>query len=474
MTKKKLFLSVLIFSSLLCKSVDAAIVLPSFINSGMVLQQKAEVNLWGKSTGKSVTIITSWNRKTYIAKPGSDGSWKIKVTTPLAGGPYEITFNDGSITRLTDILIGEVWLASGQSNMEMPVAGFKNQPVINSIDILMDCENDMIRLFHQDKISTGKPLNDGKGKWEHANAGSVKDFSAVAYLYVKILQEHLKVPVGVIETAWGGTRVEAWMSRESLNNFTGVKLPDPDSTSYQDKNTPTGLFNGMIAPFVGYGIGGVIWYQGEQNRLEPLQYSNLFPAMVKEWRKAWGTGEWPFYYVQIAPYTYRADSARALRAAQMREVQLNALASIPNSGIALAMDVGDSVTIHPPDKYTISKRLAYCALAKTYGKTNLPFSGPVFNSMKIENSQVTLKFDHAENGLTSFGKTLSNFEIAGEDKIFYPARARVTRDGVLVAASQVKTPVAVRYAFKPWVKGDLYNTEGLPASSFRTDKWDIE
>lgn len=465
-----LFFSAILFGN----NAVGNITLPAFISSGMVLQQKTEVSLWGTATGKNIIVTTSWNKKTYTAKPDNNGKWKIKISTPAAGGPYEILFSDGSVTRLTNILSGEVWIASGQSNMEMPVKGMKNLPVLHSNDLLLESDNDQIRLFRLEKISTGMPREDVKGKWQSASPGSVKDFSAVAYVFAKLLQQNLKVPVGIIETAWGGTRIEAWMSRNSLDIFPEIQLPEAVDKTFEDKNTPSGLFNGMIAPLAGYGIKGAIWYQGEQNRLEPQQYARLFPAMVKEWRSRWNSGEWPFYYVQIAPYTYSIDSSQAMKIPLFREVQLQAMQDIPNSGIAISMDAGDSITIHPRDKYIIGKRLVYWALSKTYDKTELACAGPVYKSMNVTNSRILLRFDNAENGLTSFGKGFSCFEIAGEDRIFYPATARISRDGLFVNAAEVEKPVAVRYAFKPWVKGDLYNTEGLPASSFRTDKWDVQ
>ncbi|MDB5111647.1 MAG: sialate O-acetylesterase [Mucilaginibacter sp.] len=436
----------------------------------MVLQQNTQVPLWGKAKANAkITVITSWNHKLYTVWAKKDSSWRVLVQTPKAGGPYQISLNDGETLLLKNILIGEVWVCSGQSNMEMPVKGFGNQPILNSSDILMDAENSSIRLFRLERALTRSPQSDCKATpWEEANAQSVKDFSAVGYMYAKLLQEKLKVPVGVIMSVWGGTMIEAWMDQSSLKEFPEIKIAA--DTAKINKNDPTVLFNAMINPFVGYGIKGVIWYQGEQNRINYQLYDKLMAAMVKEWRKIWQMGEWPFYYVQIAPYTYTLKDKQGL-AAYLREAQQKALGEIPNSGMVVTMDVGSEKAIHPPDKLPVSKRLAYWALANTYGKKGLNFQSPVYKSMKITGNSAYISFNYTPNGLTSFGKELLAFEIAGDDKVFYPAKARISGNGIMVESDKIKVPVAVRYAFKDWVTGDVYNTEGLPVAPFRTDSW---
>jgi sialate O-acetylesterase len=234
------------------------------------------------------------------------------------------------------------------------------------------------------------------------------------------------------------------------------------------KNTPTALFNAMLHPLIGYGIKGVIWYQGEQNRGNAAIYDRLLASMVKEWRELWQSGEWPFYYVQIAPYQYNDKLGPS---APLREAQQRALQLIPNAGMVVSLDVGQEKSIHPPDKITISKRLAYWALAKTYKRKGLSFTSPYYSSMKVTGSSVTLRFDNAVNGLTSFGKPIINFEVAGADQVFYPAEARIQGDGIRVTCDKVKEPIAVRYGYKDWVEGEVYNTEGLPLAPFRTDAW---
>jgi sialate O-acetylesterase len=463
---KKLFVILLLALSL---NASATVTLPAVIGSNMVLQRQSEAALWGTAAANaSVTVITSWNKRHYAVKAGANGAWKVKVQTPAAGGPYEITISDGKPVKLENILIGEVWLCSGQSNMEMPVKGFKNQPVLNAADILMNADNPQIRLFRVPRNVSRVPVATCNASWEVSNAESVAEFSAVAYQFAQMLHEKLNVPIGLIETTWGGTVIEAWMDEQSLQPFAGeIKIPAADVVK-PDRNDATALYNGMVTPLVGYGIKGMLWYQGEANRNRAAQYQRLMPAMVKAWRGAWDCGEWPFYYVQIAPYTYSGDKGETCL---LREAQLKALPEIPNAGMAVSMDVGEERNIHPPDKTIIAKRLLYWALAKTYGYKGVPYSGPVYKSMSVAADTVKLSFDHAANGLTTFGKPLSNFEVAGADKVFHPANAWITSSGIFLKSDEVKNPVAARYAFGSWVVGTLYNTEGLPASSFRTDDW---
>jgi sialate O-acetylesterase len=454
---------------LVSTAASAKVILPAVIDNNMVLQQKANAALWGKARpAAKVKIITSWNGRSYTAQAGSDSLWRVSVSTPAAGGPYSITFDDGEKLVLTNILIGEVWVCSGQSNMSMPVKGFRNQPTEGSNDLLMNAKNPRIRLFQVTRQFSDRAQFDAKVlRWEEAGVESVAEMSAVAYLFARIIQEKLNIPVGIIHSSWGGTRIEAWTSAAGLQPFSSIKVPVPGDTVKLNQNSPTVLFNAMINPILGFSIKGVLWYQGEANRKNPGEYSQMMQAMVADWRKRWNGGEWPFYYVQIAPFKYDNDK----KSAYLREAQLQALKLIPNSAMAITADAGKEFSIHPPDKMTVGKRLAYCALARDYGFSQLAFQGPVYKSMKIKNDTVDLLFDHAQNGLYAGGKDLTLFEIAGEDKVFHTANAKITATGIRVQSEQVKNPVAVRYAFKDWFTGELYNTEGLPASPFRTDNW---
>ncbi|MRG45706.1 sialate O-acetylesterase [Chitinophaga sp. SYP-B3965] len=443
-------------------AANAKVILPAVIDNNMVLQQKTNAALWGKARpAAKVKVTTSWNGKSYTAQAGSDSLWNVSVSTPAAGGPFSITFDDGEKLVLKNILIGEVWVCSGQSNMSMPVKGFRNQPVEGSNDMLMNAKNPKIRLFQIPRQFSDKAQFDAKViSWEEADVESVSEMSAVAYLFGKIIQEKLDVPVGIIHTSWGGTRIEAWMSPSTTPPASGnaVKL---------NQNSPSVLFNAMIHPILGFSIKGVLWYQGEANRKNPQAYPQQMQSMVADWRKRWNCGEWPFYYVQIAPFKYDNDK----QSAYLREAQLQALQLIPNSAMAVTADAGQELSIHPPYKMTVAKRLAYAALARDYGFSKLPYQGPVYKSMKISKDTIDLIFDHAENGLYAGTKDLTLFEIAGEDKVFHAAEAKITATGIRVRSNDVKNPVAVRYAFNDWFTAELYNNEGLPASSFRTDTW---
>lgn len=449
----------------------AKVVLPTVIGNGMVLQQQSDVKLWGNSKGKLVKIITSWNKKEYTAEVNAQGKWTVKVTTPKAGGPYQITFNDGEETQLSNILIGEVWLVSGQSNMEMPIKGFKTMPVLNSAEFLKNASHPNIRLFRVARDAKGEPAENLRGRWQISDSTSVKLFSAVGYLYALELQRKLNVPIGIIQSAWGGTGIESWMSKETLTPFDKYPVKPAAEVTEKDRLAPSALFNGMISPLIGYGIKGVLWYQGEHNHREPELYAKMFPKMIGDWRAKWGLGDFPFYYVQLAPIEAIKDGEDISLSALFREMQLNSQFVIPNAAMSVTLDIGEQKIIHPSNKQEVAKRLAAIAFNQTYGFKDIPFNGPLYRSMEIKADQLILSFDHAEKGLTSTYKKLVNFEIAGKDRVFYPAEGKIIGNKVMLTSAKIKNPLAARYGFKPWVKGDLFNAEGLPASSFRTDDW---
>ncbi len=453
-------------------SLFAEVKLPSIFCDNMVLQQQTEAAIWGKADkNASVKITTSWNSKSYSTKSSAEGNWKVKVATPKAGGPFEITISDGKTLHLKNILIGEVWVCSGQSNMEMPLKGFRNQPIIGSADAIATSTNPNIRLFTVKKVTSLEPLDDFTGDWKLCEPENVAEFSATAYFFGKMLNAALHVPIGLINTSWGGTRIEPWISEMGCKNFDWVKLPEKKPVDNLSQQTPTVLFNAMINPIVGYGIKGAIWYQGESNRNEPNEYQKLMPGLIENWRSLWGIGDFPFYYMQIAPFDY---GPTGLNSAYLREAQLKASTAIANTGMACIMDVGEKDCIHPSHKETGSKRLALLALSETYGLRGISAKSPVLKDMKVAESVVKLTFDNAPNGLTSFGNDLSCFELAGSNKRFFPAKAFITNTGITLFSPQVTEPVAVRYAFKDFIVGDLFGTDGLPVSSFRTDDWDFE
>lgn len=446
--------------------------LPAIFCDNMVLQQQTEAAIWGTAT-KNVTVkvSTSWNDKSYRTRASNDGKWKLKVATPKAGGPFEITVSDGKPLKLKNVLIGEVWVCSGQSNMEMPMNGFDiySQPVTGGNEAIVYSSNPAIRLFTVKKESNLQPQDDFIGSWENCEPENVGVFSATAYFFGLMLYNTLKVPIGLINSSWGGSRIEPWMSEDGLKKFDFVKLTDKPQPGTFPHHTPTLLFNAMINPMVGYGIRGAIWYQGESNRNEPDKYAQLLPGLVENWRSLWGIGEFPFYYLQIAPYEYGPNG---LNSAFLREAQLKASTAIPNVGMACIMDIGEKECIHPANKKIGSDRLAFLALANTYGKSGFTSSGPVLKEMTIEGSIIKLTFNNALYGLTSHGKELSCFEVANASKRFFPAKAFIVGNGITVFCPSVAEPVALRYAFKNFVEADLFNSEGFPASSFRTDTWD--
>ena len=452
------------------KSLYGEVKLPAIFGNNMVLQQKTEASIWGiAAKNATVKVTTSWNSKSYSARTGSDGKWKLKISTPSAGGPYEVSISDGTTLKLNNVMIGEVWVCSGQSNMEMPMKGFQNQPVEGSNEAIATSSNPSIRLFTVKKASSLQPLDDFSGSWKNCEPENVSEFSATAYYFGLMLYKALNVPIGLINTSWGGTRIEPWMSEEGIKKFDFVKLPEKNQQGTLSPQTPTVLYNAMISPMVGFGIKGAIWYQGESNRNEANQYLQLLPGMVDNWRSVWGVGDFAFYYVQIAPYDY---GTTGLSSAYLREVQLKASTVIPNIGMASIMDIGEKDCIHPSNKKAGSDRLAYLALTNTYGKSGFAASGPILKEMTVAGSVVKLTFNNAVNGLTSYGKELACFEVAGANKRFFPAKAFMIGGGITLFCPSVSEPVAVRYAFKDFIIGDLFNTEGLPASSFRTDTWE--
>lgn len=444
--------------------------LPSFFGDNMVLQQKSMTSVWGKDVPNSTVVITgSWNERA-ATNTDKEGNWHVKLATPEAGGPYTLTIYGSEKIVLKNVLIGEVWICSGQSNMEMPVKGNRNQPVNGSDEAIANAKNNNIRLFNVDKKASLVPLNDVSGKWAVTKPQTVKDFSAVAYFFGKALNDSLNVPIGLISVAWGSSKVEAWMDEKTISEFKNIEI-EKEIPLEKPQKSPVFIYNGMIHPLQGFTIKGFIWYQGEGNRQNAKEYANLFPAMISQWRNQWGQGDLPFYFVQIAPF---GKDAKIPVGALLRESQLKTMQKVTNTGMVVTMDIGDCEVIHPPDKKQVGERLAYWALAKSYGMDSISYSGPLYKKMiKAEKGRVILYFDHSDNGLSSFDNPLTGFEVAGMDKVFYPAIAEINDDGtVTVFSKQVKQPEAVRYGFRNCPTGTLFNTQGLPASPFRTDNWE--
>ncbi|MCH5307300.1 MAG: sialate O-acetylesterase [Prevotella sp.] len=468
---KRIALSLIICHLTLVASAEVK--LPSFFCDNMVLQQQTECNLWGTADAdKQVTIKTSWDNKTYRVKADGTGRFEVKVQTPEAGGPYDITLSDGKPVVLHNILIGEVWLCSGQSNMEMTMKGFKAQPVEGANEELLSCKDDQLRLLYVKRTAQLTPQYDIKGgTWRVADADAVRNFSACAYYFGKVLRKNLGVPVGLICTSFGGSACEAWMKAEWLRAYPQVQQTITEADVKKlNQRCPTALYNGQLYPLIGYNMRGVIWYQGEDNVPRYTYYADLLKTMVEGWRSEWKQGDFPFYFCQIAPYEYSLSGMRDSQ--YLREQQQKAENIIPNSRMAVLMDAGLDYGIHPRKKREAGERLAILALANTYGMKGLPdyakYGGVEFQGdtavVSFENSKEWVYFEH--------GTTSKNFEVAGADRVFHPAtKVWISRNRLYVQCDKVKEPVAVRYAFKDYADGDLMH-DGLPVSSFRTDDWE--
>lgn len=485
-------------------SLTAQVKLPAFVSDNMVLQQNAKVNLWGwASPNEKINIQLGWSDTQIETVANAEGNWKVTVDTPNGSEKgYTITINANNKIVLNNVLIGEVWICSGQSNMYFPVGkeeGTWKTGVKNYQEEVKNAFYPSIRLFTVLTNASPKPLDDVTGSWKPCSPESINTFSAVAYFFGRELYQRLNVPIGLVSTSWGGTKAEAWTSQNVLeSNISFLPILQQDAKNeklYQEKleayylasinqqiasaaNAPKTelkkpkkeanktsyvLYNAMLYPLINYTMKGVIWYQGESNSGQAQLYKTLFPAMVKNWRDDWKQGDFPFYYVQIAPHKGQN--------ADIREAQLFSLKTIPNSGMAVTTDVGDANNIHPTDKQTVGHRLALWARAKTYNEDKLVFSGPIYNHMKIKKQKVQLFFDYADSGLKKNGEVLKEFEIAGEDQIFYPADAKIEGKTIVVSSSKVKNPAAVRFAWKAVPEPNLFNNENLPASPFRTDNW---
>jgi sialate O-acetylesterase len=405
------------------------------------------------------------------AKADANGRWQAPLDVPAAGGPYEVHIVGKQLIRLTDVLVGEVWVCSGQSNMQWSV----NQSM-NPDQEKAAARYPNIRLFTVARLPSETPRDDcqgvGQGGWVACGGETVAGFSAVSYFFGRKLHRELEVPVGLINTSWGGTICEAWTSRatlESDDQFAAILERSREFKSGQP-NQASVLYNGMIRPLIPLSIRGAIWYQGESNVSRAEQYARLFPSMIRDWRRNWGQGDFPFYFVQLAPYRYRGRDPR--ECAELWEAQLKTLA-VPQTGMAVTTDIGNISDIHPKNKQEVGRRLALWALANDYGQ-DVVYSGPLYRQCTVEGKEIRLQFDHVGEGLVAKdGEALSHFEIAGSDQQFVPATATIDGDTVLVQCPQVAEPVAVRFAWTDTAEPNLFNKAGLPASPFRTDDFPL-
>lgn len=474
--KNRLVFIVVVLTFFQSITVKAQVSFPSFISDNMVLQRESEVPIWGKAKPNLKVYMTcSWDNSKYATTATEDGKWVVKIKTPSAGGPFTIQVNDHLIKN---ILIGEVWICSGQSNMQLSLSQTEN-----GNNEATNAKLPNIRLFYVARELADAPKDNCYGAWTECSPESAKSFSAVAYYFGKKLYEELHVPIGLIHTSWGGSTAQAWVKEELLRTDTSYNgyytierqkaLKAKPGELPITQHSPAKLYNAMIHPLIPYGIKGVIWYQGESNQDycegDPERYLKLFPLLIDSWRNEWKQGDFPFYYVQIAPFPRTFQNVGAL----LRDSQRKCLA-VKNTGIAVTLDIGDTTNIHPKNKIDVGNRLALWALAKDYGKSNLVYSGPIYKSLSIKSNKAIINFTETGSGLLAKDGKLTDFEIAGVDKIFYKADAIIEGATVLVSSDKVKKPVAVRYAFTNTSVASLFNKEGLPASSFRTDDWPVD
>lgn len=489
--------------------MHAEVELPALVGSNMVLQQNEKVVFWGWAmAGEKVSVKAEWMKKTIVTTTTANGEWKLTVKTPEAGGPYTIKVKGENEITLSNVLIGDVWICSGQSNMHMPVGRTENNwrtGVLNASEEIENADYPNIRLFTVDRITSDTLLNDVQGEWLTCNPESIYEFSAVGYFFGREIHQTQQIPIGLINCTWGGTTVEAWMKKsvlekdddfkpilsrfeqqcidypESIKQFRiDYKQWQSDRDSLKEigkkvrsaprqpigpgsNKAPNLIYNGMVYPMLNCKIKGVIWYQGENNARRAYQYRTLFPAMIKNWRNDFNSGNFPFYFVQIAPH--RSQNP------EIREAQLMTFQSVKKTGITVITDAGDSTNIHPLNKQVVGHRLSLWARANTYKEKDLIYSGPMYQSMKVDDNIAVLSFNYIGSGLVCKGDNLSHFTVCGADSVFVPAEAVIYGDKVIVSAPNVDKPLSVRFGWEYIPMPNFFNKEGLPASPFRTDDW---
>jgi sialate O-acetylesterase len=446
-------------SGILVQGTCGNISLPEIFSDNMVLQQRSEVPFWGwAKSGETITIKADWLDKEITVRVGSQGTWKVILTTPEAGGPYNIHLKGYNELTLKNVLIGEVWLCSGQSNMEWSAQSGIN----NGEDEIKNANYPEIRLFTVYQSTSLYPQDHLTGEWSACTSETMRNFSAIGYLFAKTLHKELGVPVGIINTSWGGTPAEAWMPEEIITKDDFLR-----EAAKKLKPVPWGpveparIYNSMISPLVPFHIAGVLWYQGEQNTVNAYAYKEILTSLIKSWRSRWGY-DFPFYYAQIAPYRYDNQ----YEGVEVRDAQRKVL-EVPNTGMIVLSDIGDTTNIHPKNKQDAALRFANMALNRCYKAKQVEDSGPLYKDMVIDKNRAIISFQHSE-GLHTAGDKLTCFEIAGEDKVFYPADAKIKGEQVLVSSKKVKLPVAVRFAWSNTATPNLFNGANLPASCFIT------
>jgi sialate O-acetylesterase len=461
----------------LCPALRADVTPHALFSDGMVLQQGVKCPVWGTAdAGEEITVVlvtlADKDKAAGLEVKGltdEHGKWRVDLPESKAGGPYTLTIKGKNTRTLKDVYVGEVWVCSGQSNMEQRVFDTDN-----SEQAIKDSANAKIRLFTVKHRTSDIPVSDiPDARWAECGPATVRDFSAVGYFFGRDLNKALDVPIGLIHTSWGGTAAQVWTRQEDLE-------ANPD-LKYMAFNAPlkaghptqgSVLFNGMIAPLIPYAIKGAIWYQGESNAGKAWEYRTLFPTMIKGWRSAWKQGDFPFLFVQLAPFGRTTTVPGENNWPELREAQLYTSQTLTATGMAVITDLGETSDIHPRRKAGVGGRLAVAARAIAYGETIEP-SGPIFKDMSINGDKAVLSFQHVGKGLEAQGGLPLGFTVAGEDRKFYNALAEIKDDKVIVWSDKVQKPVAVRFGWAMYPYVDLWNKDGLPASPFRTDSFPV-
>ena len=463
---------------------------PQCFTSNMVLQrnQANRVFGWGDA-GDNITVQIA--KQTKKTKVNDDGRWEVSLDPMQAGGPHRLTISGHNKLEFDNVMIGEVWICSGQSNMAWPVSR-ANDPDLEA----MTANFPNIRLLSVPQVGTDEPQDDFDGEWKVCTPQTVSDFSAVGYFFGRQLHLTLDVPIGLIDNAWGGSACEAWINRETFakdgrfdklnehwKQIEANAAEDDAENSAQlrrqlrGNQRPANIYNGVLHPTIGYGIRGAIWYQGESNASRAHQYRDLFPFMIQTWRDEWQQGDFPFYWVQLADFMQEKPEPADSDWAELREAQTMTMSKLPNTGEAVIIDIGEANDIHPTNKQDVAKRLARWALARDYGFDGLAYRSPTYKSMEQADGHIVVTLDHVGSGLDTLDvNEVRGFSIAGEDQKFHNAKAEIIGKGrgrtqVKVWSDTVKLPVAVRYAWADNPVCNLRSFDGLPATPFRTDSW---
>lgn len=431
----------------------------------MVFQRNSQAPIWGWAhPGADVAVKAGWNNEEVTVKASNAGVWEAVLSTPEAGGPYAISITSGSVLTLEDVMVGEVWICSGQSNMEWSMNASADGKEDKS-----SANFSNIRLFQVPKAGADYPQVIDEGNWKATTPETVAGFSAVGYYFGRRLHQELDMPIGLINVSWGGTPAEVWIPEDLVTS--NSKLVTANNKLREDSRWPKKpgvVYNAMIHPLMPFAVAGAIWYQGEGNTAAPLAYKDLMEQLIEGWRDGFNK-DFPFYYVQIAPFNYGEVETGTL----IREQQVKML-EIPGTGMVVVSDHVENVKdIHPRYKKPVGERLANLALTETYGRTSIASKSPVYKSMAVEKNRIRISFENIPNGLMSKGKEVTEFLIAGEDGKFFPARAKIDGNTVVVSSREVKKPVAVRFGWPNNSIPNLYSKEGLPVSCFRTDNWKI-